>query len=65
LSVPGCELLGPAPAAIMRVANRYRWQILLKLPLDESVDLSDLVRLHDRTPRSVTLTIDVDPLNFG
>lgn len=65
LSVPGCELLGPAPAAIMRVANRYRWQILLKLPLDESVDLSDLIDLRDRTPRSVSLTIDVDPLNFG
>ena len=65
LSVPGCELLGPAPAAIMRVANRYRWQILLKLPLDESVDLSDLIRLRDRTPRSVSLIIDVDPLNFG
>jgi len=65
LSLPGCELLGPAPAAIMRVANRYRWQILLKLPLDESVDLSDLIGLRDRTPRSVSLTIDVDPLNFG
>lgn len=65
LSLPGCELLGPAPAAIMRVANRYRWQILLKLPLDESVDLSDLSRLRDRIPRSVSLTIDVDPLNFG
>ncbi len=65
LSVPGCELLGPAPAAIMRVANRYRWQILLKLPLDESLDLSDLIGLRDRTPRSVSLTIDVDPLNFG
>ena len=65
LSLPGCELLGPAPAAIMRVANRYRWQILLKLPMDESVDLSDLIGLRDRTPRSVSLTIDVDPLNFG
>ncbi|MDQ2097867.1 MAG: primosomal protein N' [Tychonema bourrellyi B0820] len=73
LSIPGCELLGPAPAAIMRVANRYRWQILLKLPMDESVDLSDLIGLRDslrdsfasRTPRSVSLTIDVDPLNFG
>jgi primosomal protein N' (replication factor Y) len=49
----------------MRVANRYRWQILLKLPLDESVDLSDLIGLRDRTPRSVSLIIDVDPLNFG
>ncbi len=65
LSVPGCELLGPAPAAIMRVANRYRWQILLKLPWDESVDLSDLIGLRDRAPRSVSLTIDVDALNFG
>ena len=65
LAVPGCELLARAPAAIMRVANRYRWQILLKLPLDESVDLSDLIRLRDRTPRSVSLIIDVDPLNFG
>ncbi|MCC3445903.1 MAG: primosomal protein N' [Oscillatoriales cyanobacterium] len=73
LSASGCEMLGPAPAAIMRVANRYRWQILLKLPLDESLDLSDLVGLRDslrdsfasRTPRSVSLTIDVDPLNFG
>jgi len=35
------------------------------LPLDESVDLSDLIRLRDRTPRSVSLIIDVDPLNFG
>ncbi|NJS42323.1 primosomal protein N', partial [Candidatus Gracilibacteria bacterium] len=60
-----CELLGPAPAPIMRVANRYRWQILLKLPLDESVKLPDLVKLRDRIPRSVSLTIDVDPLNFG
>ncbi|MCC3445821.1 MAG: primosomal protein N', partial [Microcoleus sp. PH2017_03_ELD_O_A] len=65
LSASGCEMLGPAPAAIMRVANRYRWQILLKLPVDESLDLSDLVGLRDRTPRSVSLTIDVDPLNFG
>ncbi|MEG4320092.1 MULTISPECIES: primosomal protein N' [unclassified Microcoleus] len=73
LSGTGCEMLGPAPAAIMRVANRYRWQILLKLPLDESLDLSDLIGLRDslrdsfasRTPRSVSLTIDVDPFNFG
>ena len=64
-SAAECELLGPAPAAIMRVANRYRWQILLKLPLGESVAFPELGRLRDRTPRSVSLTIDVDPLNFG
>jgi primosomal protein N' (replication factor Y) len=64
-SAAECELLGPAPAAIMRVANRYRWQILLKLPLGESAVFPELGRLRDRTPRSVSLTIDVDPLNFG
>ncbi|CBN53751.1 MULTISPECIES: primosomal protein N' [Kamptonema] len=58
------ELLGPAPAPIMRVANRYRWHILLKLPVNASIELP-LARLRDRTPRSVSLTIDVDPLNLG
>ncbi|HLO51343.1 MAG TPA: primosomal protein N' [Kamptonema sp.] len=58
------ELLGPAPAPIMRVANRYRWHILLKFPVDASIELP-LGRLRDRTPRSVSLTIDVDPLNLG
>jgi len=24
----GYEILGPAPASILRVSNRYRWQIL-------------------------------------
>ncbi|OCR01133.1 primosomal protein N' [Oscillatoriales cyanobacterium USR001] len=58
------ELLGPAPAPIMRVANRYRWHILLKFPINTSRELP-LTRLHDRLPNSVTLTIDVDPLNLG
>lgn len=59
------ELLGPAPAPIMRVANRYRWHILLKLPVDAPGSSLDLGRLRSLCPRSVSLTIDVDPLNLG
>jgi primosomal protein N' (replication factor Y) len=63
---PACreeiEVLGPAPAPILRLRNRYRWQILLKgkrIPAlhrlavyaRESVPRAHTVRLH----------IDVDP----
>ncbi|MCW6038367.1 primosomal protein N' [Spirulina subsalsa FACHB-351] len=55
------ELLGPAPGAIMRINRRYRWQILLKLPREQSESLN-LEQLRDLCPRSVSLMIDVDPL---
>jgi primosomal protein N' (replication factor Y) len=61
----GQQVLGPAPAAIARVARRFRWQILLKFPLDRpphTVDWEELVRSH--CPKSVSLTLDIDPLNF-
>ncbi len=58
------EILGPAPASIMRVANRYRWQILIKFPPDVNVELPDLTVLRELCPDGVSLTIDVDPLNF-
>ena len=37
----GFEILGPAPASILRVANRYRWQILLKFDPDALPNLPD------------------------
>ncbi|MFB2836285.1 primosomal protein N', partial [Floridanema evergladense] len=58
------EILGPAPASIMRVANRYYWQILLKLPANIIVDLPNFNELRDLCPKSVSLTIDVDPINM-
>ncbi|MCU0566451.1 MAG: primosomal protein N' [Oculatellaceae cyanobacterium Prado106] len=56
------ELLGPAPAAIARVANRYRWQILLKCPATTA--LPNLESCRSLCPGGVHLTIDVDPLNL-
>jgi primosomal protein N' (replication factor Y) len=56
------NLLGPAPAPILRVAQRYRWHLLLKFPL--GVPVPNLQDLRYRCPNSVNLTIDVDPLNL-
>jgi len=63
-AVAGYEVLGPAPAGVMRVAGRYRWQILIKQPREGSGELPDFYALHALCPRSVGLTIDVDPLDM-
>lgn len=57
------NVMGPVPAPIFRVARRYRWHILLKLSL--SAPLPDLSYLQRQTPKGVSLTIDVDPLNLS
>ncbi|NEP01682.1 MAG: primosomal protein N' [Symploca sp. SIO2E9] len=58
------EILGPAPASVMRVASRYRWQILLKFPPHMPVGLPNLEELRKICSKDVSLTIDVDPLNM-
>jgi primosomal protein N' (replication factor Y) len=58
------EILGPAPASILRVANRYRWQILIKIAPDALPTLPDWEDVRSLCPQSVSLTIDVDPLNI-
>jgi primosomal protein N' (replication factor Y) len=58
------EVLGPAPATVMRVNNRYRWQIMLKYLPNGSFLMPDWDVLRDRCSNEVKLTIDVDPQNF-
>ncbi|XHR82084.1 MAG: hypothetical protein ACFKPT_28570 [Gloeotrichia echinulata GP01] len=60
----GFEILGPAPASILRVANRYRWQILIKLAPDALPQLPDWEDVRSLCANSVSLTIDVDPINI-
>ncbi|WP_448570590.1 primosomal protein N' [Trichothermofontia sp.] len=61
----GYDVLGPAPAQVMRVARRYRWQILLKVNRDRSPRFPlPLPDLRQYCPANVSLTIDVDPLNL-
>ena len=57
-------ILGPAPANIMRVARRYRWQIMLKFPASARTSLPDLNQWRSHLPPSVSMTIDVDPINL-
>jgi primosomal protein N' (replication factor Y) (superfamily II helicase) len=57
-------ILGPAPANIMRVARRYRWQILLKFSTAAKENSPDLSNLRLYLPPSVSMTIDVDPINM-
>lgn len=58
------ELLGPAPATVMRVNNRYRWQIMLKYLPNGDVRLPDWDLLRNKCSNVVKMTIDVDPQNF-
>jgi primosomal protein N' (replication factor Y) len=55
------ELLGPAPAPILRVANRYRWQILIKTTQDSSMILP---KFYEFNSGSVYINIDIDPLHL-
>ncbi|MGH2416314.1 MAG: replication restart helicase PriA, partial [Microcystaceae cyanobacterium] len=59
-----CEILGPAPATIMRVARRFRWHILLKFASDVGEDLPVFSELRSLCSQSVSMTIDVDPLHL-
>ncbi len=58
------QVLGPAPAVVTRVANRYRWQIMLKYPLGSPMQLLDLAIIYDQLADKVSMSIDVEPLNF-
>jgi primosomal protein N' (replication factor Y) (superfamily II helicase) len=58
------QVLGPTPAVVMRVANRYRWQIMLKYLPDALIHMPDLAVLYDSLGDKVSMSIDVEPLNF-
>lgn len=55
------EILGPAPANIMRIARRFRWHILLKFS-DNLVNDLNLKQLREICPSLVSMKVDVDPL---
>jgi primosomal protein N' (replication factor Y) (superfamily II helicase) len=58
------ELLGPAPATVLRVAGRYRWRILLKFPQAVVPVMPDLEALRSLCGSHVSLSIDIDPMNL-
>jgi primosomal protein N' (replication factor Y) len=58
------QLLGPSPAPIERIADRFRWQILLKFPREATIAI-DVDRLRAIAPNSVSVELDIDPLQLG
>jgi len=59
------EILGPAPAPIEKLRNRYRWQLLLKGKQSSSLlELARQARQALPRSRSMRLHIDVDPYNM-
>ncbi len=60
----GCEILGPAPANIMRIARRYRWHILLKFEPNSEVIIPDINELKKVCSQSVSLSLNIDPLRI-
>jgi primosomal protein N' (replication factor Y) len=63
----GLRVLGPAPAAISRIKNEYRFQVLIKAQsrsrAREALDVAmDRVTSAGHNPRSIS--VEVDPMNL-
>ncbi|PYT10433.1 MAG: primosomal protein N' [Acidobacteria bacterium] len=63
----GVRALGPAPAAISRIKNEYRFQVLIKAQsrarAREALDIAmDRVTVAAHNPRSIS--VEVDPMNL-
>ncbi|MBN1577133.1 MAG: primosomal protein N' [Chitinispirillaceae bacterium] len=60
------SMLGPSPAVLERVANETRYTILLKSshPRKLGMVLRELRLKHRKLPASISLIIDVDPVNM-
>jgi primosomal protein N' (replication factor Y) len=58
------RVLGPAPAPIERIKQRYRWQVLLKAPERHELRAA-LAELASYSARDgVRVSIDIDPVNM-
>ncbi len=59
------EILGPVEAPLYKLANRYRWQILLKAPRADTINAFVRRLLNDYGTKirqgNVRLVVDVDP----
>lgn len=60
------EILGPAPAPLSRIKNRYRFQMMIKSPDHSRIKLfiSELLKRERDLFRPPAIKIDVDPLNL-
>jgi primosomal protein N' (replication factor Y) len=62
-ALPGCEVLGPAPYAIARVNDEWRYRIALKAPDAAAArrEIRDHLQPLARAERGTRLAVNVDP----
>jgi len=58
------KILGPAPAPISKINNRYRWQVILK-----SEDRDILTEIAEeiqkmKYSKDIRIAVDIDPLSI-
>src|SRR5205085_12562073 len=62
----GVRVLGPAPQALTRLKNQYRWHFLLKASaapaLRELLEAALAASEADKARKSVRVIVDVDPV---
>ncbi len=69
LPVGSLSILGPSPAPILKIKNKYRYQMLLKSTKVKTLHsfsktLVGLIKKHGQT-KNVKVQVDVDPFNFS
>ena len=61
--LPGADVVGPAPAPLVKVRNRFRRHLLVKLPAERMAEALACARAA-KLPSSVRLSLDADPYDF-
>jgi primosomal protein N' (replication factor Y) len=62
------QILGPAPAPLSRIKNRYRWQLLVKTK--NVLNASSLIKAimeeekNSKKKSSVRMAVNVDPMEM-
>ncbi|MFO0388122.1 MAG: primosomal protein N', partial [Alphaproteobacteria bacterium] len=59
------NLLGPAPAPLYRLRDKYRYRLLIKA--DRKINVPELIKGllgSIKTPSSVRVKVDIDPVSF-
>jgi primosomal protein N' (replication factor Y) len=60
----GCDVLGPAEAPLGRLKGRTRWQLFVKAFHPRALRTLARAALSVSTPRTVRLSVDVDPISM-
>ncbi|MCD4655951.1 MAG: primosomal protein N' [Planctomycetes bacterium] len=58
------SMLGPTPSLLSKIRDKFRHQILIKLPDSKNVRRLTTKLKEVKVPRNIKLIIDVDPFNF-